>query len=206
MIPSPRDVTAILLAGGRSRRFGRDKGLAAWRGRPLVLHAAAGLPDRRAATMLVVRPDQAADYLLAAPDLELVPDDPDLAAGPLRGVITGLRACATAWAWVVACDQPLVRPALLRGMLAVADDRPVVPVWGGRLQPVTALYPAAYAADLAAFAAGGERSLTRALVRAGHLELGEEACRGLDPDGRSFLNANSPEGLARIETLVKEAP
>lgn len=202
MNPSLDETTAILLAGGRSTRFGEDKGRAEWRGRTLLEHVADGLPGERAETMLVVREEQAEEYRAAG--ISLVHDDPSLPDGPLRGVISGLRACETAWAWIVACDQPLVRPALLAGLLGAADDRPVIPEWGGRLQPLTALYPAEYAYDLADFAAAGERSLIGALVRAGHLEFEEDACRGFDPDGRSFLNVNTPEQLAEIEKLLKD--
>lgn len=204
MSPSPRETTAILLAGGRSVRFGADKGRADLRGRTLLERVAADLPEGRAGTLCVVRADQAADYAAALAGATLVHDDPDLPDGPLRGVISGLRACATDWAWVIACDQPLVKPALLCGLLEAADDRPVIPAWGGRLQPLCGLYPAAYAADLADFAAAGERSLIGALVRAGHLEFAEDACRGFDPDGRSFLNVNTPEQLDEIDALLKD--
>jgi molybdopterin-guanine dinucleotide biosynthesis protein A len=206
MIPTSRDVTAILLAGGRSTRFGEDKGRIVSGGRTLLEHAAAALPAGRAATIVVVRPEQLAAYAGLLSDATVVPDDADLPEGPLRGVVTGLRSCRTAWAWVVACDQPVVRPALLAAFLEVADDRPVIPVWNDRPQPLVALYPAAYAEDLAAFALSGVRSLTGAVDRAGYLEFAADACRAVDPDGRSFLNVNTPAQLEEIEALPKEDP
>ena len=205
MAPSPRETTAILLAGGRSARFGSDKGRAEWRGRSLLEHAEANLPFGRAETILVIRADQDADYEGVLPGATLVHDDPDLPDGPLRGVISGLRACETPWAWIVACDQPLVRPEFLAALLRVADDRPVIPEWGGRLQPLTALYPSEYAEDLTQFAAAGEPSLIGALLRAGLLVFEENPCREFDPDGRSFLNVNTPEQLEEIEKLLKES-
>ena len=72
------------------------------------------------------------------------------------------------------------------------------------MQPLVALYPSEYAEDLADFAAAGERSLIGALVRAGQLVFEEGPCRAFDPDGRSFLNVNTPEQLEEVEKLLKE--
>jgi len=206
MPPTPHEVTAIILAGGRSLRFGQDKGRAEWRGRSLLGHVLDVLPSERAGTLVVVRAEQAADYEAEAPGVTIVPDDPALPDGPLRGVITGLKNCPTEWAWIVGCDYPLVRPELLRALLPAADDRPVIPQWNNRLQPLVGLYPAACGADLEAFAAAGERSLIGALISADHLEFLEDACREADPDGRSFLNVNEPGHLDEIEAIAKDQP
>ena len=204
MFPPPQEATAIILSGGRSVRFGQDKGRAEWRGRSLLQHVLDGLPSERAGTLLVVRAEQVGDYEDAG--VTIVPDDPTLSDGPLRGVITGLKSCPTEWAWIVGCDYPLVRPELLRSLLPVVDDRPVIPVWGGRLQPLVGLYPADCGADLEAFAQAGEQSLIGALKREDFLEFHEEACREVDSDGRSFLNVNEPRHLDEIEAIAKDQP
>ena len=207
MSPTSPECTAIILSGGRSVRFGQDKGRAQWRGRSLLQHVLDGLPAERAGTLLVVRAEQAGDY--EADGLNgviIVPDDPSLPDGPLRGVITGLKACPTEWAWIVGCDYPLVRSELLLSLFTAADDRPVIPQWDGRLQPLVGLYPAECGPDLEAFAATGEQSLIGALKRADFVEFLEAACRETDPDGRSFLNVNEPRHLDEIETTQKDQP
>jgi molybdopterin-guanine dinucleotide biosynthesis protein A len=207
MSPTSQETTAIILSGGRSVRFGQDKGRAEWRGQSLLQHVLDGLPAERAGTLLVVRSEQANDYEASGlTSLTIVPDDPALPDGPLRGVITGLKACPTEWAWIVGCDYPLVRPELLRALFTAADDRPVIPEWAGRLQPLVGLYPAACGADLEAFAATGEQSLIGALKRADFVKFLEEACRETDPDGRSFLNVNEPRHLDEIEATAKDQP
>ena len=196
-------VTGIVLAGGLSTRFGTDKSRAAWRGRELVEHVLARLPDERTETLVVLREEQSAgDW----PGVRLVHDDPELGAGPLRGVIAGLAACTTDWAWIVACDQPLIEANLLRGLRA--DARPgclaVVPVWQGRLQPLHALYATDGLDHLRARAAAGEQSLIAALT-AGKLQVFDEtACRALDPSGRAFVNVNRPEVLSELDHIAPE--
>lgn len=196
-------VTGIVLAGGLSTRFGSDKSRASWRGRSLLEHVLAGLPDERTETLVVLRGEQDPGEW---PDLRVVHDDPGLGAGPLRGVIAGLAACTTEWAWIVACDQPLVSANLLRGLRA--DARPgclaVVPVWQGRLQPLHALYATAGLAHLRDRTAAGEQSLIAALT-AGDLQiLDETACRALDPTGHAFINVNRPEHLAELDRSAPE--
>ena len=196
-------VTAIVLAGGLSTRFGSDKARATWRDRELVAHVLARLPDERAETLLVLREEQAAGEW---PGVRLVHDDPERGAGPLRGVIAGLAACTTDWAWIVACDQPLLAPDLLRGLRA--DARPgclaVVPTWQGRLQPLHALYAASGLAHLRARADAGEQSLVAALA-AGNLQIFDEAaCCAFDPAGRAFVNVNRPEDLADLDRTTPE--
>ncbi len=193
-----KDVTAVILAGGRSTRFGCDKGLVTWRGRSLVDHVLERLPSGRAETVLVLRQDQDTG---SWPDVTIVHDDPDLGDGPLRGVVAGLAACRTTWAWVVACDQPLVSAPLLVGLLesATPDDRVVIPEWNGRLQPLTGLYAVTAGPLLAKCASSRALSLITALNKIGHRVFAEEQCRKFDPDGAGFLNINRPEQLAQLE-------
>jgi molybdopterin-guanine dinucleotide biosynthesis protein A len=191
-------VTAIVLCGGRSTRFGSDKGLAVWRGRRLVDHVLAGLPDERAGTILVLRGDQDRGPWPAAPVARDAAGDPE---GPLRGVIGGLEACPTEWAWVVACDQPRVQAALLRALCAAAAPATgiIVPVWQGRLQPLTGLYRAAAAPRLKQAREAGRRSLIGALETVGFRRFPEERCRLSDPRGLGFLNVNRPTDLEQPE-------
>lgn len=195
-----KNLTAIILAGGRSARFGSDKGLATWRGRRLVDHVLERLPAGRADTVLVLRKEQDQG---SWPGITTVHDDPDLGDGPLRGVIGGLAACRTPWAWIVACDQPLISTDLLEALLPSAgpDDLALIPEWNGRLQPLTGLYALETGPLLAACAASGEHSLIGALKTIGFGVFTEEDCRRFDPSGAGFLNINRPEHLAQLEGL-----
>ena len=191
-------MTAVILAGGLSTRFGSDKGLATWRGRRLVDHVLDRLPVERDGTVLVIREEQDDG---AWPDVTTVHDDPDRNEGPLRGVIRGLAACQTDWAWVVACDQPLISADLLLGLhkAVLPDDHALLPEWKGRLQPLTGLYAVKSGPLLAERATSGEQSLIGALKTVGFRVFTEEECRGLDQRGVGFLNINRPEQFTELE-------
>lgn len=64
-------------------------------------------------------------------------------AGPLAGIAAGCGALVERCeaAFVVACDQPLLRPQFIARLIELLeDDEAVVPMRGGRLHPLTALY------------------------------------------------------------------
>lgn len=123
--PYPRDrISALVLAGGQgSRMGGRDKGLLAYRGRPLAARAAAALRTQAATVLLSANRSQA-DYRA----LGLAPL-PDLRAGfpgPLAGIEAGLAACTTPYLLVCPCDTPHIPadlgPRLWTAMQAAAAD------------------------------------------------------------------------------------
>ncbi|WP_313668404.1 NTP transferase domain-containing protein [Sandarakinorhabdus sp.] len=132
---APRRVGAVLLAAGRSSRFGAGhKLLAPWRGKPLVAHAvdaiaAAGLPP----PIVVLGHDEAAvRAALAGYDVQFVAA-PDWADGMGHSLAAGIAAVPADWDAALIClgDMPAVEPALIAA-LAAAPGELVVPLWDGR--------------------------------------------------------------------------
>ena len=205
--PDPATVAAVILGGGHSRRFGQEKGLATWRGFSLVDHVLRRLPQPRRGTLLVLRAEQHDDW--SGRDDVTIIHDHAAHEGPLRGVIRALehlRENRTAsWAWIVACDQPLVNANLLRAMLA--DVTPatlaVVPEWEDRLQPLSGLYHVDAGARLRTCHENGETALVRALETIGCQKLAADICRQHDPRGLGFMNINRPADLNELERMLK---
>lgn len=132
-------------------------------------------------------------------------------AGPLGGLATGLRAVtapgggdATRVA-LVGVDMPFVAPALLEHLLvrAPAWDA-VVPLVGGRAQPLCAVYAPRVAAVAEKLLQRGRRAMHDLLVAPGLrvAYVPEQVLRAYDPDLRSFFNINTPEDLARAQELA----
>lgn len=192
-------IGAVILAGGRSRRFGRDKANVAIAHRTLVQHVLDALPRSHGETVLVLRPDQPRP---AATVDRVVFDDPGLHEGPLRGIITGLEAISTKWAWVIACDLPGLQGALLCELARArtAGALAIIPAWGGRLQPLCALYSSDAVPLLRGAALAGATSVRTALEQHGFIRFAESRCRALDPAGRSFININTREALERFRS------
>ncbi len=131
----PGLVGAVVLAAGRSSRFGDGhKLLATWRGKPLVAHvvdaiAAAGLPP----PLVVLGHDaERVRAALASRPAQFV-TAPDWADGMGRSLAAGIAAVPDDWAAALLClaDMPAVEPALIAAV-AGAPGGVVVPVWDGR--------------------------------------------------------------------------
>lgn len=191
----------IVLAGGDSRRFGAPKALAVWRDKRLIDHVVERLAPYGDRTILVTNPMPEEP---AWPGDRMVHDDQSLPPGPLRGIVAGLAQCTADWAWVVACDTPLVSAELLRALRREArpGDVAVTPVWRDRLQPLMACWEKAAASALAKILSAGEHSPGVALDRLGCRLFPAERCAEIDPDGRSFFNVNTPEDLAGLDRLA----
>lgn len=181
--------TGVVLAGGQSRRLGRDKRFLELEGRPLiawVLERLAPLVDE----LLIVASDPTPLGTLGVP----VVTDRFPGQGVLAGVHAGLAAAQGEWAFVVAADMPWLNPALLQAMsrLGGADEDAVVPRWRGELEPLHALYrPAVCAPAAEAALQRGERRVIAfyPAVRVRIMEESAVAC--WDPAGQSFSNINT---------------
>jgi molybdopterin-guanine dinucleotide biosynthesis protein A len=197
---------AIILAGGASTRMGRDKAAIEVGGRSLLQWVADAAVEAADSLVVVQAPGADAPPLSARVPLHFVADAV-LGAGPLAGLLAGLEAVAAAEtevALVLACDQPFVRPALLRLLASTAAEAgAVVAVVDGRTQPLCAAVRIEAAATLHGRYAAGARAMSTLLDIPGARLLAESEWRSVDPDGISFIGANTPTDLARCEQVAR---
>jgi molybdopterin-guanine dinucleotide biosynthesis protein A len=132
------NVSAVILAGGQSRRMGRDKAWMEYAGEPLVKLALNKLRQIGIEEIFISgRPD--ADYTSIGRPLLL---DLEPSLGPLGGIERGLHHCTMPLLLVLAVDMPRMSTDCLEELAAQCDDRTgVVPQWRGRLEPLAAIYP-----------------------------------------------------------------
>lgn len=196
---SPRDpglpaLTGLVLAGGGSTRMGRDKALLEVGGRRLVDRVGAAL-EAVCAEVLVASGD--GRRLAGLPWPQVADAQPD--AGPLAGILAGLRGATTPLVAVVAVDMPRASPPLLLHLAALwAGEPAVVPVAAGRPQPLHAVWAADAAGRVAALLAAGERSPTRAVAALGARLAGPSELPEAERDGRFAVNINRPADLRRV--------
>jgi molybdenum cofactor guanylyltransferase len=121
------DVTGIVLAGGRSSRFGQDKGLFPFRGKPMVLHAIDILqPCCGEIIISTNRPD---DYRFTG--LQTI-FDIHPGCGPIGGMHSGLWHASFSKVLFLGCDMPLVPAALMVHLLQQLNGcQAVVPSHNG---------------------------------------------------------------------------
>ncbi len=121
---APR-VTAIVLAGGRSSRFGGDKLAADVEGRRLLHRAIDAVAGIAAEVVVTVGPDASEPALPAATPVPLaIARDAVAGRGPLAGLAAGLAAAGGELALVVGGDQPWLRPEVLRLLLEELAGQP----------------------------------------------------------------------------------
>jgi molybdenum cofactor guanylyltransferase len=184
-----RTFTALILAGGRSTRMqGVDKTLLEVDGRTLT-----------GRVVEVVRP-LFSEVIVASgmpgkfADLEGVREvaDHERGIGPLAGMLAGLEACETGWAFVVAADMPRLSGSLIRRVAAAAgpDVLAVAPRHGRFREPLHAAYNKDVIPEIERFLAEGRRSVNRLLERIPVRWVDVE-----DADLECFKNVNRPEDL-----------
>ncbi|MGH2374482.1 MAG: molybdenum cofactor guanylyltransferase [Candidatus Methylomirabilaceae bacterium] len=200
-----RRLSGIVLAGGQSRRMGRDKAALPFGGTTLVAWVARRLSSVCAEVIVVAR--DAADCAGCG---ARVVGDRWPGWGPLGGLATGLEASTTVYGAVIACDLPFVEPGLLLGLAGLAQGGwdAVVPSAGGDAQPLCAVYRRSVGQPAETLLRTGGRSLRDLLatpsLRVCHVP--EWALREWDPALQSFENINTPEEYERAKTLVSGWP
>lgn len=193
---SRTSVSAIVLAGGRSSRFGRDKLVEDVGGQRLLDLSVAAVRLHADEIVVVIGPD--ADTSIGG-DVRIV-RDPVAFQGPLVGLLTGLRAVRGAVALVVGGDMPMLAPevaALLLAPLAEPEPDGVVLEHDGRPRPLPlAIRPARAAPVADRLVAAGERRLRSLVEGLAVTVISEVEWRRVDPDGRSVRDIDRPSDLA----------
>jgi len=195
-----KTIVGLVLAGGASRRMGRNKAGLPFDGETLLARAITRLAPQVAAVAVSGDP---AEPALAAAGVTVLPDPLPDRPGPLAGMLAGLLWAAERGAarlQVVPVDAPFLPDDLVVRLAATAGGGIAVAHSGGRAHPVVVQLPVALAADLAAhLAGGGPRAVARWLDRHDPRPV-EFALRadGVDP----FLNLNTPEDLDRAADLL----
>jgi len=122
--------------------------------------------------------------------------------GPLGGIYTGLVAARAERCLVVACDMPLLEPALLRALLERSAECDVVMPVLAYPEPLHAVYARACAEPIRERLEAGQLKITNFLGAVKVCYLREAEVRAIDPELRSFLNTNTEEDLARARVLL----
>jgi molybdopterin-guanine dinucleotide biosynthesis protein A len=187
-------ISAVVLAGGKSRRMGRDKRFLEVGGVTLLQRVLDTLEPIFSEILLIVAEP--------VPELEALghPLVTDLIPGcaSLGGVYAGLASAGHPRVFVAACDMPMLNAKLIRQFTTMDPQADIVLArLATGLQPTHAVYSKACLPYLERMAKAENLRLQEI---AGHPDLrvrvlAESEVRDADPDLLSFFNVNTPADL-----------
>jgi molybdopterin-guanine dinucleotide biosynthesis protein A len=187
------EIFGLVLAGGRSRRFGQDKAAQSFEGQSFLERAVGILAQLLDEVWVSVRADQSTDELRSR--FQLIPDATD-SMGPGSGLISAHRHCPEAAWLVVACDMPLLTPEVLQRLLLARNPEQSATAYRSSAdnlpEPLCAIYEPATLARFERQSAGGQAFSPRKIL------TGMDVVLLPPPDANELLNINTPADFARL--------
>ncbi|MGH9709016.1 MAG: molybdenum cofactor guanylyltransferase, partial [Candidatus Acidiferrales bacterium] len=180
---SREPVGGFILAGGRSSRMGRPKGLLTFAGEPLVVRLAR-LLESTCETPVVIGPPE----VYASLGFRVVGDDGEN-LGPLGGICTALRIATCEWNLAVGCDLPFLTREWLEFLIGRSIDSNadvVIPLNERGLEPLCAMYRKRAQPTIAEALGRGVRKITDGLAGLTLTSIAPAEWKAFDPRGRLF--------------------
>ncbi len=201
---SEKVLTVAILAGGTSGRFGSEKAMAKFRGRPLVTHMIE-VAKHLSSEILVVVSDgiQKETIGKVVTGENIVVDPEDSIRSALTGAVTAFEYATTEYVMLLPVDTPLASIPLLR---SIADLGPgygaVVPSWpSGYIEPLHATYLAEHAYGRGLEVIAKKKHRMHDLLDSLHnvMHISTEVLKMFDPNLDTFVNINTEQELRKLE-------
>ena len=190
------EVAGVVLAGGRSTRYGKNKALVKVDGISLIERVLRVLS--KIFNNIYLMTNTPHEYAhLGLPMFE----DEIKGLGPLGGIYTALKVIEEDYGFFVACDMPLLNEALIRHMVTSRNDFDVViPKIDWKIESLHALYRTTCLPYIKDMIRRKEYQIFRFFdkVRVKYIE--ENEVRSFDPQLYCFFNINRPEELRRLKS------
>ena len=193
------NIAAFVLAGGASKRMGRNKALLELDGLPMVIRMAR-LAEPHVASVTVVGPPE--QY--ASLGLSVVPDR-WVGIGPLGGITTALTGSSADWNLILGCDLPLITTKWIEWLIARALESPaqaVVPESRRGLEPLAAIYRKDCGLAFATALKLGVRRVSEALGEISFEKVTASEWQALGSTDMLFHNVNEPEEFTEAQHRI----
>ena len=193
------NIAAFVLAGGASRRMGRDKALLELDGVPMVVRMARLAEPHVASVRVVAPPERYASLSLC------VVADRWQGTGPLGGIATALGASSSQWNLILGCDLPYLTAEWLVWLIARAlpsSAQAVVPELPQGLEPLAAMYRKDCALAFSAALERGVRRVSEALKEIFFERVTAGQWHEFASTDMLFENMNTPEDFAETQRWI----
>ena len=199
--------SAVILAGGFSRRFGSDKGLVLLRNKPLVRHVIDKVsPTVDEVLVVVSSKEQKKTFEPVVGNEANIIIDKDDSQSPLVGAITGFKIAKGEYTLLLPCDAPLVSTRILQFLLDMCiNKRAVIPRWpNGYIEPLQAVYHTQSALTAAKTALKQGHMNMRSMIEnlRGVRYVSTTVLEQLEPRLVTFFNVNTSQDLKKAEYFL----
>jgi molybdopterin-guanine dinucleotide biosynthesis protein A len=185
----------VILAGGESRRFGRNKALVGVRGVPLIERVTGVMQSLFRQVILVTNTPEEYAHLQLPMHEDLIKG-----LGPLGGIYTGLTVMENGAGFFVGCDMPFLNRHLIHHMVRIRESfDAVVPRVSDKLEALHALYTKGCLRAIGHLIDSREYQILKFLKDVSVRYVDEDEIRACDPQMRSFFNINRPEEIKKLE-------
>lgn len=201
-------LTVAIQAGGESRRMGRSKATVPFLGRPLIERIVTRLAPIADEIIITTNEPENLDFLKdhsAYHKIKLVRDVYNY-RGSVTGLVTALTYASNEIVAVAACDMIFVDPRLFLAEVDVLKDYDaVVPRVDKGFEPFHGVYRKSTCLPcLIEAIKTGTSSIRAFMAQVNTREFSVEEVAAACPEGLCFVNANTPDELARAEQIVRQ--
>lgn len=190
----------LILAGGENKRMPVIKGFLEIRGRRIIDSTVELLRDMFDRVIISSNTPELYSYLGVPIVRDVVKQK-----GPMIGILSALKTFKVPEIFVTACDMPFIKPALVRYIIAherkvMSETRKwgaIIPIFENRPQPLLGIYSGEIVHTMEQVLKEGIRKLRDFLGKIEVCYVPEHEVRSIDPEGRSFVNINTPEDFTK---------
>jgi molybdopterin-guanine dinucleotide biosynthesis protein A len=189
------EFTGVILAGGKSSRFGKNKALSILKNRPLIEFPASVMTDLFDDLLLVTGTPEEYRFLGWPTTSDIYRD-----SGPLAGIHAAIKAANRSKIFVSGCDMPFLDKELITYLCEKASGHDaVIPRTVRGLEPLHAVYSRNLLQAIEEALENGIRKIHQFLADANIREVSEAEILAVTGNLDSFRNVNTPEDLSEAD-------
>lgn len=190
------DITGVILAGGRSRRMGKNKALLEIDGMPLIQKTYLTMLSLFKEVIIITNTPDEYSFLPCCCFPDIYPD-----TGSIAGLHTGLKAGTTEGIFIVPCDMPFLSTSLIRQMCDHATNYDaVVPLSFQGVEPLHAFYRKRCVEPLEVYLQQGRKHIRAFLEQVRTRYVSVFDLQYQEKKSQLFFNLNTLQEYEQIQT------
>jgi len=191
-------ITGVILAGGASKRYGKNKAFLKIGSARLIDSILQGMKTIFKRVILITNEKKKYEYL----EVPMV-EDHVKGLGPLGGIYTGLMSIPDEAGFFVACDMPFINRQLVRYMVDIkGNHRAVVPSVADNIEPLHAIYFRSCLKSIRHLIDSKRYQVRLFYDNIPVRYVKEDEIRKFCCPSKAFLNINTPDEFAKIQSLI----